>query len=160
MNTVKATKLPDNLVLNAFRDSRVAGIRWDLITWSLVLDLDAPEGEMRSPNFRRGWIVFSGVTDFTIPFNNVRLPLGFWITSNIQTDAGKNSKFSLFSFQAQLPVFKDQTQTRINNRTIKIQAQEIFGVASTASMKANEYGILEPLQRSIIASDEEMLMAC
>ncbi len=62
------------------RDAKVVAIRWDLIKWSLVLDMDVPASEARASPVRRAWLVLGGVSEISLDLESARLPDGVWLS--------------------------------------------------------------------------------
>jgi hypothetical protein len=79
----KTVKLSEKETIQLTLDARLVGIRWDIIPWSLVFDLDVPTSESKNAPMCRAWIVFSGMSELSFPLNSARLPNGCWLTSNL-----------------------------------------------------------------------------
>ena len=142
--------------LNLSRDSRIVALRWDLVPWGIVLDLDVPISEAEGAAMRRAWLLFSGVADVTIPMQSSRLPTGIWLTSSFAVEACAQ-ELLLYTCRALLPEF-DGNRLRENGTLgrISIRAQSLVGVVSENSSLAGEYG-LALKARTDLASDQEML---
>jgi len=80
---MKVELLSEDAALDITQDARVAAIRWDLITGSVVLDLDCPISEAKNAPMQRAWLVFRGVKDMSIPLVG-RLPAGCWLTTTME----------------------------------------------------------------------------
>lgn len=147
----------DDVARELTRNARVVAIRWDLVPWALVLDLDAPESEERAAPLRRVWLVFEGVSDISWPMERARLPNGCWLNSEVvATPVGSEVEFSV---SALLPQFGDDE--RVQGRPaqiIIIRGQALQTVRSNASAVVLDRD-LSRAERLDIASDEEMLAA-
>lgn len=153
-----AIRLQDRETCALTTDARVVAIRWDLLEWGLVLDLDVPISEGENAAMRRAWLVFPGVSEVTMAIQDARLPTGIWLTSSLD-EIPDNDGFRIFSCQALLPVFDGNTLRPIGAAsTISIRAQDVFGVVSRGSDIPGEYGLLlESRQR--LCADHQMLAA-
>ena len=67
-------------------DARIVGIRWDIVPWSMVLDLDVRVSEEEGAQVRRVWVAFSGVSTLSLSLTNARLPTGLFVTSEMWVD--------------------------------------------------------------------------
>jgi hypothetical protein len=145
-------------VLNLSQDARIVAIRWDLIDWGLVLDLDVPASESEGSPMRRAWLVFSGVSEVSIPMENARLPNGVWLTSSLSVERDQ-AGFKVYSCNALLPSFEGN-ERRANDakNTISIRAQDLTGVISTGSDNPSEPS-LSYEARTRLANDQSMLEA-
>ncbi|WP_437674082.1 hypothetical protein [Sorangium sp. So ce131] len=136
-------------------DARVAAIRWDVVPWGLVLDLDAPLSGAPEAPMRRVWLLFSGVSEVSWPIEEARLPNGCWLTSAIASaDAGGG--FREYRFTSLLPRFAGDVLSREQPPgVVVIRAQRLDGVASIEAHPANEHGV--PWRERVrLASDEEL----
>lgn len=81
------------------QDARTWSIRWDLIPWSLVLDVDLENESLSLP--RRAWLIFEAVSALTLPLSQINSPMGLWITSEIKirSVATSNMREREFSFR-------------------------------------------------------------
>lgn len=152
------TLVEGNAALALARDARIVAIRWDLIEWGLVLDLDVPTSECESSAMRRAWLIFSGVSEVTIPIEAARLPNGIWLTSSLAVEGGQDG-LRLYTCWALLPSF-DGNELRAADAggDISIRAQELLGVMSAATDNPKEYG-LSYQARTELATDQAMLDA-
>jgi hypothetical protein len=138
------------------RDARITAIRWDLVPWGLVLDLDSPVSEARDAGMRRVWLVFAGIGEVTLPVYNARLPSGIWLTSDlVASDIVHGSRH--YTCQALLPQFDGNAlrEGRSSDEVV-ISAQALVGLASTRSTTPTEYG-LSRAARIELCSDEDLL---
>lgn len=140
------------------RDARIVAIRWDLVEWGLVLDLDVPTSECEGSPMRRAWLVFSGVSEITIPMEVARLPNGVWITSSFLVEGGQDG-FRLYTCCAIFPNFDgNELRDAAAGESISIRAQKLVGIISAKSDNSEEYG-LSYQARSRLATDQDMLEA-
>ncbi len=140
------------------KDARLVAIRWDLLEWGVVLDLDVAASEAKSAVMRRVWLAFEGVAEITLAVQRARLPTGIWLTSSLDAESDDEG-FSIFSCQALVPVFDGNAlSATATSRTLSIRAQAVFGVRSRGAEAPADYGLtFESRQR--LCSDLEML-AC
>jgi hypothetical protein len=149
-------RLTDDEVLAITLDARVVAIRWDVIPWSLVLDLDTPTVEEDPTEMRRTWICFDGVSEFTWLFSDTRLPTGCWLTSAIGISPLPNGS-SEFSFAALIPQFNEDDTVKENPaKDVFIKSMRILGASSKASAPPAEYG-LTWTDRMALATDQEFI---
>lgn len=135
----------------------MVAIRWDLVPWALVLDLDAPDSEGAGVPVRRVWLVFDGVSDISWPMDRARLPNGCWLGSEIV--AVPDDSQVEFRVGALLPRFgaDDRVQGRpAQTVAIRCQALRVVRSAAAAVVIDRELSRAERLQ---LSSDEEMLAA-
>lgn len=149
-------RLTNNEVLAITLDARVVAIRWDVIPWSLVLDLDTPATEEDRTKMRRTWICFDGIDAFTWSFSKTRLPTGCWLESTIRISPLPNG-FSEFCFLALTPRFNNEdTVGEIPPTEVRIQSRKIAGASSGASALSAEYGLTWS-DRITLATDQEFI---
>ena len=134
-----------------FSNSRVASLRWDVHPWGLVLDLDVPLSEESDAERYRAWAIFEGVNDIYLPFECIRLPVGFWTNG---FDVNQDLEFNTYSIGAQLPKFtNNEVADFSSSQRISIQAKNAHGYKSTTSARANKFNFLEYDDRTSLASD-------
>lgn len=137
-------------------DARLVAIRWDLLDWGVVLDLDTPASESKDAPMRRAWLVFSGVDEITMLLRDARLPTGIWLTSSLVVRLDDEG-YHLCSCSALFPVFDgDELQSVNTPSTLSIRARSVFGVVSSGFHAAGEVG-LSYVERQSLSSDLEML---
>jgi hypothetical protein len=160
-NTLMASNLimlEENEILKLTQDARIAGIRWDVIPWCLVLDLDVPISEARQAPMRRAWIVFHGVSELTFPAQDARLPNGCWLTSTSSLTAVPTD-YRMFCVLALMPRFIGNESSAISAvEKIVICARRMVGVVSSASATPGDSGLAWE-NRIALATDEEMRVA-
>lgn len=151
-----AKKLSEIETIELTRDSRVMAIRWDLIPWGLVLDLDVKESEAIDASTYRAWLVFTGVSEITWPLDNTRLSHGCFLTSEISiTD--EPDDFQEYGFWGMLPTHaKDESVLYPMSKIITIKAKGIVGICSVKKIHSED-GFLERKTRLNLASDDDML---
>ena len=59
--TNKAIRLYDDELFNITWDAKVVAIRWDIIPWCMLFDMETPLSEARMAPVRRSWLVFAGI---------------------------------------------------------------------------------------------------
>lgn len=140
------------------RDARVVAVRWDLLEWGVVIDLDTPISEAAGAAMQRAWLVFDGVAEMTIPMDSARLPNGIWLTSSLTAETDREG-FRVYTCQALLPTF-DGTILRSakSSGAIRIRAQGLTGVTSNGFDTPSNYG-LSFEARDRLCTDRDMLNA-
>lgn len=83
--------------------ARIIAMRWDIEPWNFVLTIDATLSEMPDNKARRGWLMFQGMHETTLRFENTRIPLGFF-AYNFSTR--QEGKYILTEFWSQHPDFR------------------------------------------------------
>ncbi len=125
-------------------------MRWDLVPWGLVFDLDVPVSEGEGVPIRRAWMVFSGVSDITWPMRQSRLPNGVWLGSAVL--ATQLDTETQYSFSALLPTFRDDgTMEKSPSQAVVVRAQGLQAVASVKAVHPGELGPSRP-DRTALAS--------
>lgn len=156
MNASKCTIVESSDLVNVTLDARLVGLRWDLIPWSLVFDLDSPIAEGMPVIMKRSWLCFHRVGDITLPWEKVRLPTGCWLTSTIQRFE-KPDGFSDFSIAGLFSQFEcNEVVLPKKVREIVISARNVAAVASLRTAEKGEYGLDRDVRQGL-ASDEELL---
>jgi len=139
-------------------DALLLALRWDLIPWSLVLDLDTPISEESEAPYRRAWIVFGGISEIYFPMHNARLPNGCGLISQISISE-LTDDFNLYEFCGLLPSFsKNDSIIEYPSKDISIKAKEITGLISIETRPTN-INFIDRQTRVNLASDEEFLSA-
>lgn len=137
-------------------DAKLVAIRWDLIPWCLVLDLDVRVSETKNAPIRRMWIVFEGISEISWSLDRARLPNGCWLSSEAETVA-LSEEFTLFKVVTLAPTYGTDGIVNANpSRELHIRSKSIAGIASTELAIPGIHGI-DREQRLQLASDEEML---
>lgn len=138
------------------RDGRIAAIRWDVIPWSTVLDVDVLESEKRDAHMYRAWLVFHGVLSIDIPMNRVNIPTGMWITSGIDIEESQEREgFKRARFNTFIAMHTHETEMLVTQwREIEIIARQFTGAISIESAIPGKNG-LEWENRNRLASDED-----
>ena len=138
-------------------DARIAAIRWDIVPWSLVLDLDTPISEKQDSQMRRAWVAFCGISTCSLPLSNARLPTGIWITSEMWVEESTVDKsFRKASFRVLIAegILSESTKN-IAPKEVVIVAKEIVGVMSVDSCLGEETGLTWN-DRTALASDADL----
>lgn len=136
--------------------ARLVAIRWDLIQWALVLDLDVPGSESADMRMRRGWLVFDGVAEISWAMTQARLPTGCWISSGL-AESRASGEFRDFVFSALLPQFDSAEQIVPGpHKDITVRALAVAGILSNGEAVRDEWG-LSFVSRVALASDVAML---
>lgn len=137
-------------------DARIVGIRWDIVPWSMVLDLDVRVSEEEGAQVRRVWVAFSGVSTLSLSLTNARLPTGLFVTSEMWVDELPEKGLRKASFRVLYAESSDEGPKSGQTHEVIIVAQKILGVASTGSCswKEEETGPTWKQRRSLANDDE------
>jgi hypothetical protein len=139
-------------------NARLAALRWDVIPWSLVLDLDVPDFETENSPMKRVWIILTDISELSFPLNNTRVPNGCWLTSQVNCSVLPNG-FNDYEVCCLLPSFNnDDVVQNLPTKKIVIRAKEITGFSSVKSGKAMNR-ILDINCRTALANDIDFLNA-
>ena len=138
------------------QDARLVAIRWDLIPWSLVFDLDSPIAEGTPVIMKRTWLCFHHVGEVTVPWEKVNLPTGCWLTSTIRGFKKSNGLFELGVIGATFQYDGDQIVPSKKSREIVIEAGDVMAVASLETAEKGEYGLDREVRQGL-ATDEDLL---
>lgn len=153
----KITELDQEKTKKLTIDARLLAMRWDLIPWCLVLDLDVPVSEAADAPLRRAWIVFEGISELYLPLLNARLPNGCGLISQITIEK-LSDNFQIYKFWGLLPSFSDDDSIhKYPSKEISIKAKEMSGFISIEARPKGKY--LERKSRISLASDDELLSA-
>ncbi len=140
-------------------DARVAAIRWDVIPWGLVLDLDAPVCEAPGAPMKRAWLLFPAVSEISWPFIEARLPNGCWLSSKMSC-SWSGGGVREYRFTALLPRFSGEVMSLESPPSeVMIRAQRVSGAASLGTHPPGEHGILAWAERGRLARDEALISA-
>lgn len=153
-----AVRLQDQEVRALTTDARIVAIRWDVLEWAVVLDLDVPVSEARDAPMRRAWLAFPGVSEITLAMREARVPTGIWLTSSLEARPDEGA-FQVFSCHALLPVF-DGTTPRFTEdaSTLLVRAHAVLGVVSRGSQLPGELGLTYE-SRQALCPDRELRSA-
>ncbi len=136
-------------------DARLVAIRWDVIPWAVVLDLDAPESEAAGAPVHRMWIVADGIRDLSWSLARARLPTGCFLTSEafIARDADGRATFTASTLT---PAFTDDGQVvgDVHSELI-VRSQGLVALGSRRAAAPGEHGLAWQVRHSL-ASDEEL----
>jgi hypothetical protein len=151
-----ATCLSESDALDLSLDARIVAVRWDLVEWGVVFDLDTPVSEATGAAMKRAWLVFSGLDHLTVPLLRVRLPTGLWLTSSLDVEPAADG-FRTYTCYALVGV-PHGAEVRASSNTVIVQSQSLVGVVSTNEARPIDYGLALDVRRKL-ASDDEMLRA-
>ena len=137
-------------------DARIAAIRWDLVPFGMVWDLDVPVSERKNAKMCRAWIYFDGLDDLSIPLSRVRLPTGCWLDSGIQVNPLGN-ELSEFRIQGLFPRFQGNLLNRPSLvQEIVVVAKTVFGAVSKDCAAPSDFG-LDLYERRLLGSEDDFL---
>lgn len=139
------------------RDAKIVALRWDLVPWGLVLDVDAVVPERGEGVVTRAWLVFYGVGDVSWRFDQARLPNGCWISSLV-SETREDGELCMYRFRALLPRFSpaDQLLAPLES-DVAIQAMAIHGAIAQEFGHHDGFRNLPWAARQQIATDERLL---
>jgi hypothetical protein len=157
MNQMNIVVMTDQNVRD-LQGSRVVSLRWDVVPWALVIDVDAPVAE--TSFLRRAWMVFDGFSEITCSFEQARVPNGLWISSPTCCEEDGKDGFRNYSFSALLPRH-NQTDAVLGSpaRSVTIRAQGLHGFSSASSLPGGEFRGLGWAERMSLASDHDLVAA-
>jgi hypothetical protein len=154
--SAKVFTLDENAARNAAEFSRVVALRWDLVPWDLVLDIDCSELLDGAGATRRGWLIFGGVSELSWSLRNARLPNGVIMTAPIGRTAIENG-FVKYTLLHLAPTFNEHgniTGNPHNELTITAMGLSCL-VSSSVTDTAGEW--LDFEKRNVLASDADFL---
>jgi hypothetical protein len=155
----RAVPLSGEAVLGITWDAKLVSIRWDLIAWCLVLDMDSPLSEGKDVPMRRAWLVFEGMHEISWALDHARLPNGCWLTSSVEPVAQPDG-FTLFRITSLAPIFDaGGSVEKWPQRDLCVRAKSVSAVVSEESAISGMCG-LDREVRLGLASDADMLCAC
>ena len=147
-------KLDEPELFQAMRDARLVSLRWEIIPWCLVFDIDAPMSEAEFAPMRRAWIVFHGLSELSFPIENARLPNGCWFTSPISCIA-LDDGFHQYEMSALIPHFIGNKPDGNPSKNVVVRSKGILGVVSSTGAVPTQ-STLTWQERIALATDEEM----
>lgn len=159
----KVIRIAADELFIARMNTKIAAIRWDLIPWGLVLDVDVmheddPDYEADEHLMKRGWVVFWGIDGITWTFENDRFPTGCWVRGGLDIEPVADG-FQNYSFRILTGRFnKNGEPLRPAYEDVTICAKRAAGVISRRSTACEAYGLSREA-RQTLASDDEMLSA-
>ena len=159
LSPTRVESFSEVLALRCTSDARIRAIRWDVIPWAMVLDLEWNEHERRDSRVRRVWLAFVGVSDTTWPFDRARTPTGWHSQSEIDVSEPQG-RFRTFSFSVQNSCFigNEVDYTKPGGGRVEVKAMSILAVASVEEHEAMEVGLsYEQLQS--LATDDDLRQA-
>ena len=143
-------------IKNSTIDARLAALRWDVVPWSLVLDLDTPVTENANALMKRAWIILTNISELSFPLSNARIPNGCWLTSQIGFTTLSNN-FINYEVSCLLPSFNQDDELQNNPvKNISVIAQGIIGLSSTQTGRSTDK-ILDRKIRTDLADDVDFL---
>jgi hypothetical protein len=123
--------MPDSEALRIAYDAKILSLRWDLIPWALVLDIDYKNAfEQSNSAVGRAWLVFYDITELWFSFDEARLPNGLFSTYYISTRKF-NEEYTDYCLSILAPTF-DSTNKILPNphKPLKIRAKELRSAKS------------------------------
>jgi len=157
-------------ISDSTNNGRIAAIRWDILPWAVVLDLDAPVSEGADVLARRVWLVFIDLDQicFSKPQGlpvapdvetpGFRLPNGVRSTGDLYVNR-KSEKTCEFGFTADFARYDEADQlVEGGHRAVKIIAKSLIGVCSVAQDALDDHGSFSYEQRNSLASDLDLLV--
>jgi hypothetical protein len=135
-------------------NTKVVAVRWDIVQFALVLDLDLPVP--RTDLIRRAWIVFPDIDAVTVEFEQTNTPTGIFLDSGWYSEAIGEGKYS-HRASVLLPWSPSKTEVLARpGSTLEIVSLRAFGVATRGTFKpASQFGAVF-LERCGLVSDGDM----
>ncbi|HEY3319221.1 MAG TPA: hypothetical protein VGP72_01950 [Planctomycetota bacterium] len=151
-------QLTEDDALERVQDARVVAIRWDVIPFAVVLDLDLAIPEEKDRVVRRAWYVFWAIS--VIDFGLVgRLPTGCCLTSTMSRSEEPGGFFA-YRINAVMAIFNaDDSLADGCTKVVCVSAKRLVALQSTATAVQDQYGLLSWEQRCRLASDAEFIEA-
>jgi len=139
-------------------DARIVAIRWDVVDWGVVFDLDCPLSEASDAPYARGWLAFVGLSDLSLPLKSARVPQGLWSTTELSVEHAEGDLFD-FGFRVQLLDFAPDGSFHASPLDIiNVRAQGVVGLRTTRHICVGG-ARLSFDQRQALGSDETMRAA-
>lgn len=139
-------------------NTKMVAIRWDLIPFALVFDLDRPDGEALSALTRRAWLIFDGVSSMDLPLEDVRVPVGLFLGSELIVEAERPG-FLRYACSALAPRMVGNEIRGSPYVQLGVVAKRVVGLISVSGCR----GVSEPgltwAERTGLGTDEEFLKA-
>jgi hypothetical protein len=154
--SAKVLALDENAARNATELSRVVALRWDLVPWGLVLDIDCSELPDGAGAIRRCWLIFSGISELSWSLRNTRLPNGVMTTGPIGRTAIENG-FVKYTIHHLAPTCSEHGNITGNpHNELVITAKGLSCLVSSSAIEAaGEW--LDFEKRNDLASDADFL---
>lgn len=140
---------------NILSNSKVVSIRFDLVPWAMVLDIDVPGDESPSTAHHRAWAVFSGVSELSLPFESIRYGPGFWTSGFEIVLAADYNTYSVRFLLMQGSQKRIEGSTYLD--TAKIRAQNLVCLKSIGAAATDEFRNLTFIERNALATDHDFL---
>lgn len=134
-------------------DARLVAIRWDVIPWAVVLDLDAPESEAAGAPVHRMWVVSHGIHDLSWSLARARLATGCFLTSEavITRDARGHATFAASTLA---PAFTDDGQMVGDGHSeLTVRSADLIALGSTRAAPPGEHGLAWQVRQSLASDD-------
>lgn len=153
MDTEHIQSIPN--IVDMFQDTKIVGMRWDLVPWTLVFDLDVVRSEGKENKHHRAWCAFRNVSDISLDLDEARQPIGIWVDGMSVSEVGNR-----FVIYAQLASFIDNKEYEFRgSQQLSIKATGAYGLQSTRSALPDEYYCLSYHERQALGSDSDFLAA-
>ncbi|MEM8798161.1 MAG: hypothetical protein AAGE61_21525 [Pseudomonadota bacterium] len=141
-----------------FSDAKIRALRWDLLDWAVVIDLDVASAPGRPLSYRRAWCVFERLKEFRIQADKARLPIGIWVYNTKRTALGDGD--TRFEVSAQLPKSAlDKDLVFPSPQSFSIVAAKAIAIISKRPVKPRQHDFLDFKERKSSGSDEAFLEA-
>lgn len=131
------------------KDARIASVRYDLIPWALVLDIDVFVNEAIDSTMKRMWLIFQNINYITLPLDKAQIPTGIIIGNNIIKEANE--------YHIAI-ILQTEGNTVVEWREIVIKAKDMICLSSKAAKLPNGYNLLSYEDRNDLCTDEELLL--
>jgi hypothetical protein len=132
------------------RRSFVRSIRWDVIPWCLVFDLDVESDcEDQFVSLRRGWLIFQSTLDVTMSLKKTRIGMGFGIEGRLKktrsTDYQSSELFD-YSFDCCLcngPLFEQSGELSVSDPVVVCAKSAVLLVSEYSVRQSKNLGFGE-----------------
>jgi hypothetical protein len=137
--------------------AKIVAFRWDLIPWSLVIDIDYKVSHREGGNsVGRAWLILELITDISVTLTESRLPTGVFSNDVIRVyDADHPLKSYELSLIA--PTFDREEKIQGDvNRKLKLVAEKLSGIKSNRIGSFGQFGPSYDERQDLI-SDRHLL---
>ena len=127
--------------------ARLRAIRWDVIPWGMVLDIDLLVATKSA--YARGWLTFPFAYDVSFPMHEIRAGAGLSLNSELTRVEGRRSPNGTQGYYYRCTLSDPSSTFEIN-----IEAADLFLVYSEAVADEKHPDTLDVRARTTLLSDE------
>ena len=137
-------------------DATLVAMRWDVIPWCLVMDLDVAASEHPAQSWvHRAWLVFVGMSELTWNVQNARLPRGVVCTSQIRRESAPGG-FTKYELPLLAPKFVNERAFAPSPRAhATIRSKACIGAVSRDKRQIADSSYYQ--ERQSLASDQDLM---